>query len=212
MKNLRIIWSTPLLSVLTVLAAPAVHAQLLVDDDKVQCPTATFSNIQAAIDAASPGESIRVCAGTYHEQLRIDKAITLATDNGVALSPVGMTANATGSTQSDLIAAAIVVKNTAAVLFTGFIIDGSGSGITECSPRLIGVLFQDASGQAKHNAVRHFRLNSSLDACQSRNAIEVQTRAGSESVVTILENSVDDYQKMASRLTKRDRTRPSSTT
>jgi nitrous oxidase accessory protein NosD len=195
MKKLQIIISAALLSLLTILAAPAVHAQILVDDDNVQCPTATFSNIQAAIDAASPGETIRVCAGTYHEQLKIDKAITLAADNGVVLSPMGMTANATGSTQSDLLAAAIVVKNTTGVLFSGFIIDGSGNGITECSPRLIGVLFQDASGQAKHNAVRHFRLNPSPNGCQSGNAIEVQTRAGSESVVTILENSVDDYQK-----------------
>src|ERR1700678_2352992 len=114
MKTLKIICSAALLSILSV---PAVHAQdmasgpatapILVDDDKVQCPTATFSTIQAAIDAASPGEHIRVCAGTYHEQLTIDKSITVAADNGVVLSPTGITANATGLTQSDQIAAAV---------------------------------------------------------------------------------------------------------
>jgi hypothetical protein len=202
MKTLKIICSAALLSILSV---PAVHAQdmangpatppILVDDDKVQCPTATFSTIQAAIDAASPGEHIRVCAGTYHEQLTIDKSITVAADNGVVLSPTGITANATGLTQSDQIAAAVLVKNAASVVLTGFRIDGSGSGITDCSPRLVGVLFQDASGRIEHNAVRHFRLSSSLDGCQSGNAIEVETSAGASSSVTIADNSVDDYQK-----------------
>lgn len=202
MKTFKSICGAALLSILSV---SAVHAQemrngpatspILVDDDKVQCPTATFSTIQAAIDSASPGEHIRVCAGTYHEQLTIDKSITVAADNGVVLSPTGITANATGLTQSDQIAAAVLVKNATSVVLTGFRIDGSASGLIECSPRLIGVLFQDASGRIEHNAVRHFRLKTALDGCQSGNAIEVETSNGGESSVTITDNSVDDYQK-----------------
>jgi nitrous oxidase accessory protein NosD len=195
MKIIRIICSAALLSILLV---PAVHAQaaspLLVDDDKVQCPTAQFSTIQAAIDAASPGETIRVCKGTYHEQLTIQKSLTLAADNSVVLSPTGMTANATGLTQSDQIAAAVLVQNAAFVRISGFRIYGAENQISECSPRLIGVLFQDASGRIEHNAVRHFRLNSD-PGCQSGNAIEVETSAGGNSIVTISDNSVDDYQK-----------------
>jgi hypothetical protein len=104
MKSFRMIF---LAGVLSALLSPAVHAQggsatapILVDDDKVECPTAAFTKIQAAIDAASPRETIRVCRGRYHEQLTIDKSITLAADNEVILSPTGMTANATGLTQS----------------------------------------------------------------------------------------------------------------
>lgn len=199
MKSLKIISSAALLSLLC--SVPA-HAQagsatspLLVDDDKAQCPTATFSTIQSAIDAASPGETIRVCRGVYREQLTISKSITLTADNGVFLAPAGMTANATGLTQSDQIAAAVVVKNAAFVAISGFRIYGSNNDITECGPRLIGVLFQDASGRFEHNAVRHFRLSPSLPGCQSGNAIEVETSAGGNSIVTISDNSVDDYQK-----------------
>jgi nitrous oxidase accessory protein NosD len=199
MKNMKIICSGALLSILSALPLHAqanpTTAPLLVDDDKVQCPTATFSTIQSAIDAASPGETIRVCAGTYHEQLTISKSVTLTADNGVTLSPVGMTANATGSTQSDQIAAAVLVKNTTSVLISGFRIDGSENAIIACSPRLIGVLIQDASARVEQNAVRHFRLNSSLPGCQSGNGIEVETSSGGESDATILYNSVDDYQK-----------------
>jgi parallel beta helix pectate lyase-like protein len=54
---------------------------LIVDDDHAQCPTATFTTIQAAINAAMPGNVILVCAGTYPElltgTLNINKTLTL---------------------------------------------------------------------------------------------------------------------------------------
>jgi len=42
-----------------------------VDDDLVQCPTAQFTSIQAAVTAAQPGDHIDVCPGTYNEQVII---------------------------------------------------------------------------------------------------------------------------------------------
>jgi parallel beta-helix repeat protein len=67
-----------LISVLLVVAtlrhAPTGDAQVttvLVDDDQRQCPTAPFTAIQAAIDAAGPGTTIDVCPGTYVELLSI---------------------------------------------------------------------------------------------------------------------------------------------
>ena len=36
-------------------------AKILVDDDKVQCPNADFTSIQAAVNAAHSGDTIRVC-------------------------------------------------------------------------------------------------------------------------------------------------------
>ena len=40
-------------------------AQLTVDDNGVQCPTAGFTTIQAAVTAAAPGDTISICPGTY---------------------------------------------------------------------------------------------------------------------------------------------------
>ncbi|MBI2072722.1 MAG: hypothetical protein HYT81_06775, partial [Gemmatimonadetes bacterium] len=44
---------------------------LVVDDDGADCPHAGYSTIQAAVDAADPGVTILVCAGTYNERVLI---------------------------------------------------------------------------------------------------------------------------------------------
>jgi hypothetical protein len=184
-----------ILSSALTLRAQSSPPPILVDAEKVQCPTAEFTSIQPAIDAASPGQTVHVCAGTYAEQLNITQSIILTADSGVVLQPTAMTANATGLVATDQIAAAIVVTNASSANISGFIVDGSQNGIVACAPRLIGILFQNSSGTVEYNAVRHFRLNSSLPGCQSGNAIEIETSAGGSSNVTVLENSVDDYQK-----------------
>jgi len=167
---------------------------LLVDDDKVQCPTATFTSIQDAINAANAGSLIRVCPGTYREQLSINKSLSIEGDNGAIVLPNSMVANTTGSSGSP-IAAAILVKDAANVEIEGLIVDTANSGIAECSPELIGILYQNSSGSIEHNAVRNTKLSVSLDGCQSGDAIVVQSLGGGTSKVKIDDNSVHDYQK-----------------
>jgi hypothetical protein len=50
---------------------------LVVDGDKVQCPTADFTSILAAVTAAPPGSVIFVCPDTYTEQVIVPKTLTL---------------------------------------------------------------------------------------------------------------------------------------
>ncbi len=167
---------------------------LLVDDDTVQCPTATFTSIQDAIYAASPGSVIRVCPGTYREQLSINMSLSIEGDNGAIVLPPNMMANTTGFS-GDLIAAAILVKDAENVEIKGLIVDTANNSITQCSPKLIGILFQNSSGSIRHNAVRNTKLPVQPNGCQSGDAILVQSLGGGTSKVSIDDNSVHEYQK-----------------
>ena len=46
---------------------PPTGTTLIVDDDHMQCPNATFTSINAAVIAAAPGDTIKVCPGIYRE-------------------------------------------------------------------------------------------------------------------------------------------------
>ncbi len=170
-------------------------ANILVDDDKVQCPTAEFTTIQAAVNAATPGDVIRVCPGTYAEQLSITKSVSIEGDNGAIVQPDGVSQNAISAATGDGLAAIILVQNTVGVSIKGLIVDGSDNKISACAPNLVGILFQNASGTIEHNAIQHMKLVSSLSGCQSGTAILAQTGSGETGNVTIKSNSVDDYQK-----------------
>ncbi|QPP05214.1 hypothetical protein G4Z16_01095 [Streptomyces bathyalis] len=73
----------------------AVEAVLVVDDNGAQCPSAPFTTIQAAITAASPGDEIRVCAGTYNEVVTVNKANLRLV--GPAVAPTGTACRTAGA-------------------------------------------------------------------------------------------------------------------
>src|SRR5438132_7975620 len=86
-RNLRWILGLLLLGSLTFWVQPAAAATLLVDDNNVECPTATYNTISAAVAAASPNDTIKVCPGTYNESVTISIPLTLLGPNsGVSWS------------------------------------------------------------------------------------------------------------------------------
>ena len=57
---------------ITISFTPSVSCNNMdVDNDKIQCPSACFTKVQDAIDAAVANDTISICEGTYTEDLKI---------------------------------------------------------------------------------------------------------------------------------------------
>jgi len=194
--SLKLCCALAILLGLLLLPIPAIGGQqLVVDDDKVQCPNAGFTKIQDAVDAATPGAVIRVCKGNYAEQVAIHKPLIIAADSGAVLMPGTMQQNTTSLLDGTPLAAAILVASTTDVTIEGLIVDGANNGVTQCAPRLFGIAFQNASGQISHVAIRNFRLGTGLGGCQSGTGIFVQSGGGGVSNVGIEKSTIHDFQK-----------------
>jgi len=168
---------------------------IVVGQNAALCPGAQFAKIQDAVNAASAGDSIQICPGTYAEQVSVTKPLQLNGNNGAIIRPSNVAANSTGVASGQPIAAIVIVQDTTDVTIRDVIVDGSDNGISQCAPDLIGVFYRNASGELSHVAVRNVKLGSSLNGCQSGSAILVQSGGGTSSVVAIEKSSIHDYQK-----------------
>jgi nitrous oxidase accessory protein NosD len=154
-RSLGTIAAMLLLSVLAT--GTALAATRVVDPDGFGSATncnaltpATYTTIGAAIVAAGPGDTIKVCPGVYDEQVTVSKQVTIRGDNGAILRPTAMVANTTSLASGNPIAAAIVVRPNVGVLgnvvIESLTIDGADNGIGGCAPNLIGIFYRNASG------------------------------------------------------------------
>ena len=82
-------------------------ATLTVGQKSAACPKPLYLTIQSAVNAASSGDTIHVCAGTYPEQVLITKSLNLSGDNGALIEPVNVAANSTSLTSGQPIAAIV---------------------------------------------------------------------------------------------------------
>jgi hypothetical protein len=116
-------------------AAPSQALTVLtVDDNGVQCPSATFTSIQDAVDAAAAGDEIRVCPGQYNESVDVPASKPNLRLVGPAVAPSSTACYSAGtpnpSTQAiiqDINAVAIVQLNADGVRFSRFTVRGNTS-------------------------------------------------------------------------------------
>jgi len=166
-----------------------------------------FDKIQQAIDAVGPGFIIKICPGTYPEQLSINEQLTLQgiasgnQDGVVITSPsTGLVQNTTSLATGNAIAAHVWVNGASGVNMTNLIVDSAGNNINSCAPDLIGILYQNSSGTLNRVVTRNQWVGASesdtnFNGCQTGLGIFAQSGGGGTSVLTVINSSVHDYQK-----------------
>jgi parallel beta-helix repeat protein len=164
-------------------------------------PGIHYLTIQSAVTAVPAGGTVRVCPGTYPEQMSINKNLTLigvstgTSDAVVNVPPTPMLNNTFDFDHpSDLIAAQVLVTS-GPVSISNLTVDGIGNGITGCAFDLQGIVFQNASGTVNHVAVRNQIPGGSLSGGCYGESIYVQTASGYFSTVTVENSSVHNYEK-----------------
>jgi nitrous oxidase accessory protein NosD len=165
----------------------------------------TFSTIQSAVNASPAGTTVLICPGTYPEQVVINKALTLrgvqsGTSNAavVVAPPGGIVQNTTSLATGSPIAAQILVTGTTNVSISNLTIDGVDNGISSggCTPlNLIGLYYQNASGEVNRVAAVNQALTGSSIGCQVGLAIFVESGNGGTSTVVVSNSHVQNYQK-----------------
>jgi hypothetical protein len=166
--------------------------------------TSPYTTISAAVTAAAAGATVNVCPGFYPEQVTISKSLSLvgllvgSSDNPVIQVPAGgVVVNATRLRDGLPAAAQIFVSKGATVNITNITVDGSNSGIKGCTPDLMGILYEFASGTINRVVARNQALTTDLNGCQSGEGIVVETIStmSGSAAVSITNSSVHGYQK-----------------
>src|SRR5262249_10310022 len=85
-------------------------------------PTATFATIQAAVDAASSGDTIVVGTGTFNEHVNLDKSVTILGANA------GVDGSATRGAESKIVGGVTVTADGATI--NGVEISGSYDSVS----------------------------------------------------------------------------------
>src|SRR5271157_6284013 len=157
--KLRFLLIFALMSITITVAGPGWAnegtATLVVSSGSSVCPGASFSRIQDAIDAATTGQQIQVCAGLYPEALLISTSVHLKFMPGALVMPSNISQSTFSLVSGNPLAGIVTVMNAPDVDIEGLVADASAAGITQCAPNLMGVIYQNSSGIIKRSWVRN---------------------------------------------------------
>jgi hypothetical protein len=168
------------------------------------CATATFHTIQSAINAATPGETINICAGTYVEQLTISQSVTLDGIGAVTVQLPADPANsetacdtATGNGPYEPDQDGVVICGPATVNINNVTVDAAWAGDV-CSDSLYGILVAGGATLNFTNSAITAAGAVPLNGCQGGVGIQVGmawTTPVEVGHATLLDDSISGYQK-----------------
>jgi nitrous oxidase accessory protein NosD len=172
------------------LTASSDSGMLIVDDDMLDCPNAQFTTIQSAVLVAMPGDKIKVCAGTYIEQVTIPAGKD------------GLTLFAEAAFQAVIKAPILMADPKAIVRVSGaqnvtirhFTITGPGG--LPCDSLRYGVRVDNGgSALITDNHITEIH-DTPFSGCQNGHGVNVgRTVDGTSGSAIVVHNRIDNYQK-----------------
>jgi parallel beta-helix repeat protein len=163
------------------------------------CPSASYPTIQAAVNASGPNDTVKVCPGTYPEQVRV-----------IGPNHDGLKLESLEPLQAIIQWPAVELSPLALVYFNdvegasirGFTATGPFT-FPGCSPeRHEGVLVDDAYDiRITHNHITEIKnSNPALYGCQEGDAVSIGRRdlvpcTGTPGTARVEHNLIDEYQK-----------------
>jgi hypothetical protein len=154
------------------------------------------------VNAATPGTTLEVCAGTYSEQVTV--GVSNLTIEGAGTSTIVDPSTLTPSTVSDLdthqpIVPIFDVSGQSNVTITGLTVEGSGLTTSfswpGCGDNFVGVLSQNASATLSNVTVEGIKLPPALFGCQDGLAVFAQSSVGPQNTLTVVHSTITNYDK-----------------
>lgn len=159
------------------------------------CSGAQAKTIQGGIDAASAGDSVVICTGTYQEQITISGAgknnLTLTSRNGASTVKIAPPAN--GLAQNAVaagspVAANVFVSNANNVAISNVRINDANSGVSPSGGvNLVGILYQDSNGTISGVTLKNQNIGNLAGG------IWVDTTTTNAAPTTITSNTIAGY-------------------
>ena len=156
------------------------------------CSAPGFNDINLAIAAAHPGDTIFVCAGTYQEQVTVDKTLTLT---GVGSPTIEAPATMAGDSFGYL--NIVTVTGPIVTTISGFTIEGPLSVACNSGNTGTGVFVQNgATANIKNNIVTMIH-DDPIVQCEAYGVgiLVGRSALGTTGYATISHNTISDYQK-----------------
>ncbi len=163
------------------------------------CPH-TFTTIQSAVTAASPGDTIQVCPGTYDEQVNVttqDLTIDGAGAGSTIIKPSIVVPNSSSLFSGSPIYAIVLIDGVKGVTVEDLTVDGADAAAPLACNTYVGIFYRAASGTISHARVTNIFFPA-WRGCQGYLGIFVQSGNGGpglNSDVMIDHNTVDNYGK-----------------
>ena len=155
-----------------------------------------FATISEGVDAVTTSGTVNVAAGTYVEQVVINRDVTLlgsGSDAIIQALDVVPTCFTTSVAQHPI----VCVKDGATATIDGFTIDGAGKG--NANYRFVGVGFHNAGGTIQHTTIKDIR-DTPFSGTQHGVAIYAYNEDGINRTINVWDNVLTGFQKNGTAL------------